>query len=396
MRLPVLFTLITLAFGLMVDRYIIRRYFRRPTLLKSIYIIASILLSIVMLVVVIMPKKSVSGTFLITLMWVIFTYFSVYLPKDLMALFALVQQGLGALLHRPLRGIAIAGLVASATLFGMLWWGALVTRNSIKVNTVNIEIPDLPRQFDGYRIVQLSDIHTGSLCRSSKFLDKMVERVEELHPDIIFFTGDIVNRHSAELRPFTTALSALHAPDGVWSVMGNHDYGEYYRWNSDTERLADIDSLKQMQQQMGWRMLNNDNATIKRGNDSIVVIGVENIGEPPFSSYGNLHQAYSTVNDSTTKILLTHNPRHWTDSISNQPNQNIALTLSGHTHAMQFKLLGWSPASWRYHTWGGLYADSLDRKLYVNTGLGEVAFPARIGATPEITLFILSRHAATR
>ena len=342
-----------------------------------------------MLTVTILPKKTGSEGQLLAFMWTIFTYFTVYIPKYLFCIFGLIRKVLSLIFRKKLRIITALGGAVSAALFILMWWGALFTRFSVNVSKVDIDIENLPAQFEGYRIAQISDIHTGTFGDNPRFLQKVVDRVNSLHPDIILFTGDIVNRHSSELDPFIATFSQLNAPDGVWSVMGNHDYGEYYLWPSEDGRLWDVENLKRKQAAMGWHMLNNDHTFIKRGNDSIALIGVENIGDPPFTTYGNLRKAYKTPGDRTTKVLMTHNPAHWTDSIADNPDVNIGLTLSGHTHAMQIKLLGWSPASIRYPTWGGHYSDTLGRSLYVNIGLGEVGFPSRIGATPEVTLITL-------
>lgn len=177
-------------------------------------------------------------------------------------------------------------------------------------------------------------------------------------------------------------------------MLGNHDYGDYMDWPDARAKEENLDLLKALQARMGWKMLNNATDTLRSAaGDSVMLIGVENVGDPPFRTYGDLDAAYpGDLVDPNVKILLSHNPAHWTDDIQDAPDKNIALTLSGHTHAMQIRVLGMSPSRFRYPTWGGLYADSDNaHKLYVNIGLGEVAFPARIGATPEITLITLRR-----
>ena len=266
----------------------------------------------------------------------------------------------------------------------------MVTRNSIKVNEVAVSFPELPLQFNGYRIVQISDMHVGSFGNDTTFVSKVVNTINDLHPDLILFTGDIVNRESDELIPFVNTLSRLNAPDGVISVLGNHDYGDYKKWSSEKAKTDNLSLMRSLQNDMGWTLLDNDYRLIFNSDDSIAVIGVENWGEPPFSRYGDLKKAYPNLNDSVFKILLTHNPSHWLAEVT--PSTNINLSLSGHTHAMQIMFdLGkhkFSPAKWKYDQWGGLY-DNNGQKLYVNIGLGEVGIPARFGATPEITLITL-------
>jgi len=353
------------------------------------YVIVAAIVTGGLMTVTILPKKSADDSSLASLMWILFTYISVYVPKLVFAAFALMQQILGLLVKRHLRGISWAGGIIAAVMCIMMWWGALFNRYNTDVRQIDVLVKNLPKAFDGYRIAQISDIHAGTYGHDTRFLKKVVDQINSLHPDIILFTGDIVNRHSSELEPFTEVLGRLHAPDGVWSIMGNHDYGDYYRWPSPRAKQADIDHLQDLQHKMGWQMLNNSHTVLRHDSDSIVLIGVENIGDPPFTVYGNLGHAYPQLHDDAVKILMTHNPVHWTDSIANKADANVALTLSGHTHAMQAELFGLSPAAFRYQTWGGLYTDSLGRHLYVNIGLGEVGMPARIGATPEITLIQL-------
>jgi hypothetical protein len=240
-------------------------------------------------------------------------------------------------------------------------------------------------------VVHISDLHLGTYGNDTTYISTIVNKVNSLKADVILFTGDIVNRNSNELKPFVSTLSRLKAKDGVYSILGNHDYGDYEDWKSEAEKAANFQALKDMQAEMGWTMLNNQSTAITRGNDSITIIGVENIGDPPFHIYGDMSKAYSDISDKQYKILLTHNPAHWTSDIENQKESNIALTLSGHTHAMQMEFFGISPARFRYRTWGGLYNDNYNHPLYVNIGIGTVGFPARIGATPEITLITLKQ-----
>lgn len=393
MRLPLLPFLSAIIVGVLADIYIYRRL-RSDRCSRSLciaHIAVGIIATIAALWVVVMPKKTVDDAALLGLMWTLFAWLSIYVPKFIIVIFSLFRRLLARLSGRRLRGISIAGIALGTILFGAMWWGALVERRRINVAEVEVAIPSLPEAFDGYRIAQLSDIHTGTWAGNPTFLIRVAETVNSLRPDVVLFTGDIVNRHASELEPFTDALGLISAHDSVWSVMGNHDYGDYSQWPSPQAKQADIARLQTLQRKMGWHMLNNSYTMLRRGTDSLALIGVENIGDPPFHCYGSLGKAYPTPADSVVKILMSHNPAHWTDSIAGNRDINIALTLAGHTHAMQMEMLGWSPASLRYPTWGGLYHDSLGRYLYVNIGLGEVGFPARIGATPEITLITLRK-----
>lgn len=394
MRLPLIPTLILLLLALAVDFFIFRHLRRKgsPLWLRRAYIAVAVLTQGALIYAAVMPKKSGSDQALTVLMWILFVYLSCYVSKIVYALFVLLRAGLQRLFHRPMRPVEICGAVLGIAVFGLMWWSALVNRFRLDVRETDVSVPTLPAAFNGLRIVQISDIHTGTYGTDTTFLSRMVDRVNTLEPDIILFTGDIVNRHSDELRPFTGVLSRLSAPLGVWGVMGNHDYGDYYNWENEGAHRADADSLKALETRAGIHMLNNSHVWLRAGNDSIALIGVENIGDPPFPVYGSIDEAYPDIADSHFKILLSHNPAHWCDSISDNPDANIALTLAGHTHAMQVELAGFSPAAWRYPAWGGLYTDSLGRHLYVNIGLGTVAMPARIGATPEITLINLNNR----
>lgn len=367
-----------------VQRLTTRRFWTELQLWSAV---AGILAIAVLLAI---PKKSVSDDGIRGLMWVIFALCSVYLPKAIFTvvdLLASVPRLWGA--HRLL-WLEYSGFGAASLAFLLMWWGALVNRFRIQVKEVTVSVDSLPPAFDGFRIAQISDLHTGSFASDTTFVARLVDRINACNPNLIVFTGDIVNRSSSELQPFVSALGRLHAPYGVYSVLGNHDYGDYTSWPSAQAKRENLKQLILMQRQMGWHMLNNTTRWLRCGNDSIALIGVENVGDPPFRTYGDLRKAYPDIADPNTKILLSHNPAHWVADLGDNPGANIALTLAGHTHAMQFELFGLSPAALRYPTWGGLYTDSLGRHLYVNIGCGEVGFPARVGATPEITVLTLT------
>jgi hypothetical protein len=386
--------ILLIIFNLCVDGYILsvlRRVVQNKKLTKG-YFISSLVLLVYAIVLVALPRRRGADPMIILDMWMLFTYFTVYVPKLVFVLFGLVAQ-IPRLWHRRAsRPVVAVGAVASLIVFGAMWWGAAINRFNSEVNEVELSFDDLPEAFDGYRIVQFSDFHVGTYDRDTSFVHEVVEQINAIHPDVIFFTGDIVNRRTSELLPFVKPLSRLSAPDGVISILGNHDYGDYSEWKSPQAKADNLRQLHSLQADMGWNLLLNTTEWIHRGADSIAVIGVENWGDPPFTVYGDLHKAYPTTSDSNFKILLTHNPAHWVAEVERSDSANIALSLSGHTHAMQMTIGDWSPAKYRYKTWGGLYASSDSvRKLYVNIGLGTVAFPMRIGATPEITVITLRR-----
>lgn len=369
-----------------------------------VYAVASLLCWAFLGVCLLIPRRDAS-TDISFIMWGLYSYLSVYIPKFIFVVCSLLG-GLPRLWRRkPLRTGLWAGLPLGIICFVMLWWGVAVTRHDIEVVDIDIYSPRLPAGFDGYRIAQISDLHTGTWGNDTRFIARLCDSVNACRPDVIFFTGDIVNRETRELQPFLKTLSTLHAPDGVYSILGNHDYGDYMEWNSQSEKNDNLQLLKDWQRQIGWKMLNNSHTELIAGGDTIQLIGVENWGEPPFHQYGNLIDAYPinpdsihNLNDSRFKILLTHNPEHWVREVTKI--SNIDLSLSGHTHAMQieFRLgkLKWSPAVFRYSTWGGLYERENPKgelmRIYVNIGAGEVGMPSRIGgAYPEITVITLHR-----
>lgn len=261
-------------------------------------------------------------------------------------------------------------------------YGACVGRNWFEVKEVEIEFTDLPESFDGYRIIHLSDIHARSYAKRAARLQKAAQIINDLDADLIAFTGDLITLIPEEVDCVASSLSALRAKDGVISVLGNHDYGTY----ADTSGTLQ-QGLIDKEADLGWDLLLNEHRIMRKGADSIVVVGVENTSTSQFfPSNGDLAKA-SEGTDGTFRIVLTHDPMHWESEIL---GQDYALTLSGHTHAMQLSIFGWSPSSLLFKHSNGLYTEGTQH-LYINAGLGETMFPARIGARPEITLIIL-RH----
>lgn len=273
-------------------------------------------------------------------------------------------------------------------LFPWLAWlyGTLVERNRFRVKRTEIVSQTLPSSFDGYRIVHISDMHLMSFAGRERALERAVGKINALEPDLIAFTGDLVTLGPEELDGLQDILSAMKARDGVYAVLGNHDYSEYRRHDSQQAKRESLEVLKRRIREMGWQLLLNENHSIVRGEDKLSVIGVENIsGNRSFRTYGNFQQARIGA-DGAYKILLSHDPSHWRAEVVGK--SDVDLTLSGHTHAMQISLLGWSPSSLMYDEYRGLYNQG-EQYLYVNTGLGQTAVNARFGATPEITLITL-------
>lgn len=287
--------------------------------------------------------------------------------------------------HR--HGFSVAGAVLATISFVNILYGAVWGVKRFEVKEVEYVSPRVPKTFDGYRIVQLSDMHLGSWTHQPEVITQLVEIVNRQQADVVVFLGDLVNQQSRELKPFVPILKQMHARHGVYSVLGNHDYGTYYRWKSLAEEQANLLQLQQLQHDMGWTLLNNRRVGLHCDTDSIALIGVENDGEPPFSQHADLPAALQGMQHPFS-ILLSHNPTHWRREVL--PDTDIDLTLSGHTHAMQMELCGLSLSSLIYPEWSGFYYEGI-RALYVNVGIGYVGLPFRFGAWPEITVITL-RH----
>ena len=264
-------------------------------------------------------------------------------------------------------------------------YGFLIERNQCQVKKIEIENDEIPASFNDYKIVQISDLHLHSFKNRAKTLQKFVNEINEQNADIVVFTGDLVSYGPWELNGLDTILSKIKAKDGVYSVLGNHDYSAYSNF-PDSVQWKFVEELKDRQFKMGWNLLLDENINIIRGNDTISLIGVENIStHRAFLSFGNLKKAMKD-SSGAYKILLSHDPTHWELEVKDTPE--IDLMLSGHTHAMQFSLFGWSPSSFIFNEVAGLFKHN-EQYLYVNIGLGETLMKTRIGTKPEITVIEL-------
>jgi predicted MPP superfamily phosphohydrolase len=283
------------------------------------------------------------------------------------------------------------GLGIGGTLFGSLLWG-FSNKYNYKVKKVKLKYSNLPASFKGLKVVQISDIHSGSF--TDKFaVQKGVEKVLQLNPDLIFFTGDLVNNKSDEMENYMDVFNQLKAPMGIYSTLGNHDYGDYAQWPSKEAKKQNLEHLKQVHAQLGWRLMMNENILLERNGEQIAVIGVENwSSKARFPKYGDLAKAYAGTENIPFKILLSHDPSHWDGEVRPKYG-DIDLMLAGHTHGMQFGVeipwLKWSPVQYVYKQWAGLYEEGR-QKLYVNRGFGFIGYPGRVGILPEITLFELA------
>lgn len=277
-------------------------------------------------------------------------------------------------------GVVLAVLMAAVQIYGSVWgW------RKLEVHRPAVKLEGLPAAFAGYRIVQLSDLHLGTYAGDTSFTAALVDSVNACKPDLIVFTGDLVNSASEELLPHLRVLSRLRATDGIYSIMGNHDYCTYHPGLTPAEQHREVQRVIRSQRTMGWHVLLNKHVAITRGSDTIYVAGVENIGKPPFPSRGNLTKALAGIPAGACVVLLSHDPWHWRHGVVG--NTDVQLTLSGHTHALQMQVGKFSPAQWFMPEWAGLYKRG-SQTLYVSTGIGG-SVPYRLGAWPAIELFEL-------
>lgn len=317
-------------------------------------------------------------------------YVLVYVPKLAFMLFSfpIIFSN-----NRTFRRIFTSiGAFIGLIIFLSVLYGATIGRNSIRVTEIEIGSDKLPAGFNDYRIVHLSDIHLGNMS-NDKLLKKVLRETEQLSADMIIFSGDLVHSRTNEAYAFESVVKQFTAPDGVYTVLGNHDYGDYTEWTSKEDYVQNGKDLEAFYERVGWQLMNNSSVVIDQGADSIALIGVENWGEPPFPQHGKLAVAMEGIDSTMYKILISHNPKHWTAEVKDKTD--IDLTLAGHTHAMQLsvKLFGkrYSPSSLKYDLWGGLYSSG-SQHLIINEGIGVVLFPFRLGATPEITVITLKKE----
>ncbi len=280
-----------------------------------------------------------------------------------------------------------AGMLAGSGLFGTLIYG-FGNKHRYQVTKIKLDYPNLPQTFRGIKIAHISDIHAGSFSDKEAVI-KGVQKLMLEKPDLILFTGDLVNNVASEMDEYMDVFNKLNAPLGIYSTLGNHDYGDYVEWDSPAEKNTNLERLKQVHAAMGWKLLMNEHVVLEKESDSIALLGIENwSSKARFPKYGDLKKAYAGSEKHPFKILLSHDPSHWRAEVC-ESYQDIDLVLSGHTHGMQFGVeipgIKWSPVQYVYNEWAGLYEKG-NQKLYVNRGFGFIGYPGRVGILPEITV----------
>ncbi|MEJ2162296.1 MAG: metallophosphoesterase [Robiginitalea sp.] len=291
------------------------------------------------------------------------------------------------------RFLSLLALGIASIPFGALLYGMYRGKYRFRVLSYDLEFKDLPEDFHNYTITQISDIHSGSFDNREK-IEYGVSLINEQQSDVILFTGDLVNNKSSEMDPWHELFATLEAPDGKYSVLGNHDYGDYYNWDTEEEQAQNLEDLKDLQQNMGFDLLLNEHRYLKRGATQIALIGVENWGRGGFKKAGDLNKATEGIKPDDFKILMSHDPTHWEDKVIHD-DLHYHLTLSGHTHGMQFGIeipgwVKWSPVKWRYKYWAGIY-EEMGQFINVNRGFGFLGYPGRVGIWPEITVIRLRK-----
>ncbi|WP_293884562.1 MULTISPECIES: metallophosphoesterase [unclassified Sphingobacterium] len=329
-----------------------------------------------------------SATSLIT------AFLIVFIPKLIAIPFLLLEDLTRIFRSYPPRSVLLSEIVLLCAVLMLLiiFFGLTRGRYFYRVREEIVSFPDLPEAFNGFKITQLSDIHSGSLS-DMKRVRKGIELANAQNSDLVLFTGDLVNNRASEMEPWVSEFNRLQAPFGKFSVLGNHDYGDYVQWDSVESKISNLNRLKEIHHEMGFKLLLNESIAIEKQGDRISLIGVENWGKGGFHQYGDLAKATIGLNKDTFKILMSHDPSHW-DHVTLAHDQHVHLTLAGHTHGMQFgiELFGfkWSPIQYFYKQWAGLYQKH-GKYLYVNRGFGFHGLRGRIGVWPEITVVTLRK-----
>ena len=325
--------------------------------------------------------------------WMLWASILLILPSNIYALFYIIDKIQTLFSKKNCRTLHYIGaIIASFVIIGMIIGAA--TRHKIKVREVVITSQNLPSEFDGIRIAHITDLHLGNLTPRDKYLKRIINSLNTQHPDLLLFTGDMMNLTATEAEGLDSLFAAVDAPLGRYAVMGNHDYGDYSRWPSDSAKQANIQSTYRAYQTLGFQLLNDSALHIHHGEDSIGIIGCENWGAPPFPRYGNLEDATTNYQPAAFNILLTHDATHWVEQVSIDARYDyIDLTLSGHTHATQFGIyinedIKWSPSQYIYTHWDGHYQHK-EQHLFISRGLGYVGIPFRLGMLPEISIITL-------
>lgn len=366
--------------------YIDQRYLRRMKMAwwkRALWLTPCMVMSGYGLYMFVQPHFAPSSIYVLNIY--LFLLGLIVIPPMLFSVFSLLGLALRRIIPQASKVCNVAGTAAGFFAAVAVVYGSTVGFNKIEVKRVSYTSPFVPKAFDGYTICHFSDAHVGTYVgRYVGLLQNAIDTINALRPDAVMFTGDLQNMQPSELSPLVHVLGSIKARDGVYSVLGNHDYPEYIK-ATDAVKRANLRETVSRERQMGWRLLLNENIKIRRGTDSLVVAGMENDGRPPFPQHGDIRRTLQGVGDDAFVVMMQHDPTSWQRTILSK--SKVQLTLSGHTHAMQFEMLGWSPASLIYDEWGGMYQRD-GRAMYVSVGMGGL-IPFRLGASREVVLITL-------
>lgn len=347
---------------------------------------------------VLTPIKSYAFGFVLALFAFNLIITVILFGEDIFRFFAGVYNKLGSSknsFEMPSRRkfISQVALGLAAIPFASLLYGMYQGKYNFKVLKYTLHFEDLPEAFDGYRLTQISDIHSGSFDNKEK-IEYAIDLINEQKSDVLLFTGDMVNNKATEMLPWKDTFGRLKAKDGKFSVLGNHDYGDYVDWPSKAEKRQNLEDLKTIQKDIGFNLLLNESRYLEKDGQKIALVGVENWGAGRFKKAGDLQKSISEIDKDDFTILMSHDPSHWEAEVL-KDEKHFHLTLSGHTHGMQFGIeipgwIKWSPVKWRYKQWAGIYQE-LGQYINVNRGFGYLGYPGRVGIWPEITVIELKK-----
>jgi len=339
------------------------------------------------------------------------TFFIVYFSKIIVVIFLLMEdltrlgifvfswlKSIGnsdKVLYSPARSAALSKIamgIAAVPLVSLVY-GMVKGAHKYQIKNIRLNLKNLPSAFEGLKIVQISDVHSGSFYNKEAVM-KGIKMIVDQKPDIVFFTGDLVNNEAVEFEDYLEIFSAIKAPLGIFSVLGNHDYGDYRNWPTEKDKIQNLAHLMDLQKRMGWRLLMDEHVKVEKDGESIGIIGIQNWGaKGRFPKYGNLSKAYKGAENLPVKLLLSHDPSHWEAQVI-EDFSDIDAMFAGHTHGMQFGIeipgIKWSPVQYIYKQWAGLYEQN-GQQLYVNRGFGFIGYPGRVGIWPEISVFTLKK-----
>ncbi|MEC8682905.1 MAG: metallophosphoesterase [Bacteroidota bacterium] len=393
-------------FYILIDIYAFQafRTFSRSVWLNSSYILVS--LGVLAFLIYTLSTLDRSKGITTDEMYVFGWFLVFFVPKLLFILFMfgedLIRFIVGAFtalsgkesFYMPSRRkfVSAIALGVAAIPFASLIYGMYKGKYRYRVLSYQLEFDDLPEAFDGYTITQISDVHSGSFDNADK-IAYGIDLINKQESDVILFTGDLVNNFASEMKNWTQHFSKLKAKDGVYSVLGNHDYGDYADWETQQAKAQNLEDLKTLQAQMGWKLLLNEHRWLEKDGERIALVGVENWGAG-FKQAGDIDKAAAGLSANDFKVLMSHDPSYWSERLKTDP-KHFQLTLSGHTHGMQFGIeipgfIRWSPVQYRYENWAGIYKEG-NRVLNVNRGFGYLGYPGRVGIWPEVTVIELKR-----